>query len=107
MTIKNEVEHSVDCICNSCITKKLNNPKYKAREEMRKRFKSWIETPEKIDEMIALYNAAPEMLTMLKDIETWLNTNLGLGLINAGTANRDGDLVSQIRATIAKAEGGK
>lgn len=47
----------------------------------------------------------PECLTVLKDVGSWLETHLELGHINAGTANRDGDLVSQIRAAIAKAEG--
>lgn len=50
---------------------------------------------------------ANELLVMLKDISTWLECNLELGNINAGTANRDGDLVSQIRAVIAKAEAQK
>jgi len=52
-----------------------------------------------------LIAAAPELLELLKDINKWLNLHLSLGHIDAGTVNRDGDLVSQIRAAIAKVEG--
>ena len=45
-----------------------------------------------------------EMLELLHDINQWFTVQLKRGTINAGTANRDGDLVSQIRAAIAKAE---
>ena len=50
-----------------------------------------------------LIAAAPGLLALLVDIQAWLNSNLIRGKINCGTANRDGDLVSQIAATIAKA----
>lgn len=52
-----------------------------------------------------LIAAAPEMLALLTDVGQWLEIGLQRGQINRGTANRDGDLVSQIRAAIAKAEG--
>ena len=60
---------------------------------------------QEIDANARLIAAAPEMLDMLKDVQSWLETNLKLGNINAGTANRDGDLVSQLRHTITRATG--
>lgn len=54
-----------------------------------------------------LIAAAPELLSLIKDFGDWLEVHLELGHINAGTANRNGDLVSQIRTVIAKAEGHK
>src|SRR5690242_1518075 len=56
-------------------------------------------------EQARLLQAAPELLQILQDVRAWLELHLEQGNINAGTANRDGDLVSQIRAAIAKAEG--
>ena len=52
-----------------------------------------------------LIAAAPELLEVLVDVQTWLETNLRLGKINCGTANRESDLVSQLSAAIAKATG--
>ena len=52
-----------------------------------------------------LIAAAPEMLQLLSDIGAWLEVALRQGQINTSTANRDGDFVSQIRATISKAKG--
>ncbi len=50
-------------------------------------------------------NSHDELVSLIKDVGNWLEVHLELGHINAGTGNRDGDLVSQIRAAIAKAEG--
>lgn len=50
-----------------------------------------------------LIAAAPDLLQLLGDLGQWLETHLAQGNINAGTANRDGDFVSQIRSTITKA----
>ena len=52
-------------------------------------------------------NNFDDMLALLEDISRWFDHHLTKGTINAGTANRDGDLVSQIRAAIAKAKGGE
>lgn len=58
-----------------------------------------------LDAPLTLIAAAPEMLGLLQDVQSWLETNLKQGNINAGTANRDGDLVSQLRHTITRATG--
>jgi hypothetical protein len=50
-----------------------------------------------------LIAAAPDMLTLLCDVSSWLEFHLKHGAIHANTANRDGDLVSQLRGVIAKA----
>lgn len=58
------------------------------------------------DERLAnarLIAAAPDMLQLISDVGRWLEIGLQKGQINRGTANRDGDLVSQIRAVITKA----
>lgn len=52
-----------------------------------------------------LIAAAPELLVLLQDVGQWLEAGLSRGQISRGTANRDGDLVSQIRSVIAKAKG--
>lgn len=49
-----------------------------------------------------LYEAAPEMAELLGDIGQWLEAALTRGQISRGTANRDGDLVTQIRALLAR-----
>jgi hypothetical protein len=54
-----------------------------------------------------LIASAPDMFELLTDIGRWLETGLARGSISCGTANRDGDLVSQIRAALNKATGGK
>ena len=59
--------------------------------------------PNEVAANARLIAAAPELLAILEDTRDWLETNLRRGRINAGTANRDGDLVSQINAAIAKA----
>lgn len=53
-------------------------------------------------EAMTLRDKVSESREMLRDINRWLEVNLSRGRINAGTANRDGDLVSQIRAILAK-----
>lgn len=53
-----------------------------------------------------LIAAAPELLELLIDIGQWLEAGLTRGQISRATVNRDGDLVTQIRAVIAKAKGG-
>lgn len=55
--------------------------------------------------IVRAVNSHDALVSILKDVSTWLETNLELGLINAGTANRDSDLVSQIRQALALAEG--
>lgn len=52
-----------------------------------------------------LFSAAPELLQLLGDVGQWLEAGLSRGQISRGTANRDGDLVSQIRAAVTKAIG--
>ena len=52
-----------------------------------------------------MFAASPDMLAILKDTKKWLNQNLRRGTISAGTANQDGDLVTQINAAISRAEG--
>jgi len=52
-----------------------------------------------------LIAVAPELLALLQDVGQWLEAGLSRGQISRGTANRDGDLVSQIRSVIAKAKG--
>ncbi len=44
---------------------------------------------------------AAEMRELLVDIGRWLDAALSRGQINRSTGNRDGDLVSQIRAVLA------
>lgn len=48
-----------------------------------------------------LIAAAPELLELLIDLEAALSK----GQISRATVNRDGDLVTQIRAAISKAKG--
>lgn len=50
-----------------------------------------------------LRDAGPDLLAVLTDVRDWLNTHLRRGAINAGTANRDGDLVTQIESVIRQA----
>lgn len=54
--------------------------------------------------IVRAVNSHEELLSLMKDVGNWLEVHLELGHINAGTGNRDGDLVSQIRAVITKAE---
>lgn len=63
------------------------------------------ETPAEREANARLIAAAPELLALLCDVGNWIECGLARGQINRGTANRDGDLVSQIRAAIAKAGG--
>jgi hypothetical protein len=63
--------------------------------------------PETAQANARLISSAPELLALLTDVGAWLETHLAKGKINCGTANRNGDLVSQIRAAIAKATGQK
>lgn len=50
-------------------------------------------------------NTFPDLLQLLTDAGQWLEAGLTRGQISRGTANRDGDLVTQIRAVLAKAKG--
>ena len=50
-----------------------------------------------------LIASAPCLLEMLKDVGSWLECGLRRGQIRCGTANRDGDLVTQVRAAIERA----
>lgn len=50
---------------------------------------------------------APAMCELLTDVGRWFEAALTRGQINGGTANRDGDLVSQIRALLARIDGGE
>lgn len=43
-----------------------------------------------------------ECTALLTDLNNWFNVHLKRGTINAGTANKDSDFVSQIRALLAK-----
>lgn len=49
---------------------------------------------------------APELVALLADVGRWLEAALTRGQISRGTANRDGDLVSQIRTLLAEIDGG-
>ena len=51
---------------------------------------------------LSTYQSAPELLQLLTDVGQWLEVALQHGQINRGTANRDGDIVSQIRSAISK-----
>lgn len=62
-------------------------------------------TGDETEANIDLVAAAPALLALLVDVGQWLETGLSRGEINRGTANRDGDLVTQIRAAIKSAKG--
>lgn len=53
--------------------------------------------------IVRAVNSHEELVTLLQDVGAWFETHLRKGHINAGTANRNGDLVSQIAAAISKA----
>ena len=68
----------------------------------------WLATVHPVEGTSAnarLISSAPELLALLQDVGQWLEAGLSRGQISRGTANRDGDLVSQIRAAILKAKG--
>lgn len=53
--------------------------------------------------IVKAVNNHDALVSMLQDVGSWLETHLALGHINAGTVNRDGDLVSQIREVLTNA----
>ena len=75
MKTKEIENHNDDCICNSCLHKKINDPKYKERKMFREHLKKWINDPSIIDKNIKLYNEAPKTVAerdRLKEINTEL-----------------------------------
>lgn len=60
---------------------------------------------ERAAEIVRACNCHDELVQLVQDFGAWLELGLSMGQINRGTANRDSDFVSQIRAAIAKATG--